>query len=83
MKLFLQKNEKRTEENKQPYFRLVLPPEQEGGKWITIGAFWKSKNGNGYTGKLDDKIARLLVDDRETVGNPPYEKDKGAEWPVD
>lgn len=39
-----------------PYFQLVLPPEQEGGEWITIGALWKAQTGNGYSGKLDDGV---------------------------
>lgn len=60
MKLFLQKNTKRTEENKQPYFRLVVPPETDGGEWKDIGAFWKAKSGNGYSGKLNEGVAIIF-----------------------
>lgn len=61
-KIFLQKKDKNIETNKAngndrlPYFELVLPPEVEGDKWITIGALWKSKSGKGYSGKIDKKV---------------------------
>lgn len=57
-RLFLQKTPKedREKNEKLPYFRLVLIPEDDGGEWLTIGAFWAAKTGNGYTGKLDDKV---------------------------
>ena len=57
-RIFLQKTpaEKREENPKLPYFKLVLPPEEDGGDWTDIGALWKAKSGNGYSGKLDDEV---------------------------
>lgn len=55
-RLFLQKTDKakREENPKLPYFKLVQPPEQDGGEWIELGAFWHAKSGNGYSGQLND-----------------------------
>jgi hypothetical protein len=61
-RLFLQKQDKNIEKNKEngndklPYFRLTIPPENENGEWIEVGAFWKAKSGKGYSGKLADNI---------------------------
>lgn len=81
MKLFLSKNLKAVEElNKKgetrlPYFRLVVPPEQEGGEWKEVGAFWKAKSGNGYSGKLTDnvKISFKENDEEFTPENVPFD----------
>ena len=65
--LFLQKQEKNIEKNKEngnerlPYFRLVLPPEKEGGEWVDLGAFWKSKSGKGYSGKFAEGVSITLT----------------------
>lgn len=58
MRLFLQKTdlEKREQNPKLPYFKLVIPPEEDGGEWKDVGAFWKAKSGNGYSGQLDDGL---------------------------
>lgn len=46
-----------SENDKLPYFELVLPPEQDGGEWITIGALWKLKSGKpGYSGMLQEGV---------------------------
>lgn len=65
MNIYLQKNLKRTEENKQPYFRLVLPPAEEGGKWTEIGALWKAKTGTGYSGKLSPGVEITVLAEPE------------------
>ena len=54
-RIFLQKNDL-TQNAKLPYFNLVLIPEEEGEEWIKVGALWKSKSGNGYTGQLNDGV---------------------------
>ncbi len=58
IRLLLQKTDKKKmEENpKLPYFRLVLPPEEDGGEWVDVGAFWKAKSGDGYSGSLKEGI---------------------------
>lgn len=67
IKLYLQKNEKGIEKNKElgedkmPYFRLVIPPEKEGGEWIDAGAFWKSKSGKGYNGRLSENVEITII----------------------
>ena len=57
-RIFLQRtpDEKMMENPNLPYFRLVLPPEQDGGEWVDIGALWPARSGNGYSGKLDDGV---------------------------
>lgn len=57
-RLFLSKTSAndRAKNDKLPYFRLVLIPEEEGGEWINLGAFWKAKSGNGYTGKTEEGV---------------------------
>ena len=55
IRIFLAKNDL-TENPKLPYFRLVLPPEEEGGKWTNIGALWKAKTGTGYSGNLEEGV---------------------------
>ena len=54
-RIFLKKNDT-SKSDKIPYFTLTVPPEQEGGDWKDIGAFWKSKSGNGYSGILDENV---------------------------
>jgi len=57
-RIFLQKTPKedREKNEKLPYFKMVLIPEKEGGEWEELGAFWPSKNGTGYSGKLQDGV---------------------------
>ncbi len=71
--LYLQKNEKNIEANKQlgqdklPYFSLLVVPEDEQKKlnWdnkVEIGAFWKSKSGKGYIGRFAKGFEYSTVD---------------------
>jgi len=55
IRIYLRKNDL-TENPKRPYFTLSVPPEEENGEWTNIGALWKAKSGNGYTGMLDEGI---------------------------
>ncbi len=55
IRIFLQKNDL-SENPKLPYFNLVLVPEEDGGDWKKIGALWKAKSGNGYSGMLEEGI---------------------------
>jgi len=74
MRLFLQKTpkEERDANERLPYFKLVVIPEEEGGEWLTIGAFWAAKSGNGYSGKTDDGVVFDLA------GVNPYKKPEAA-----
>lgn len=59
-RLYLRKTDKKKlEENPRlPYFSLVLIPDdsEEGDEWPELGAFWKAKNGIGYSGKTKDGV---------------------------
>lgn len=66
--------EKMEENPKLPYFRMVLPPKEEGGEWIDIGAFWKAKSGNGYSGKISDNAELILKQTQEQQATPSYNK---------
>ncbi len=57
MRIFLRKNDI-SDNPKKPYFELVLPPAEGDpeGKWTKIGALWKAKSGNGYSGNLEEGI---------------------------
>lgn len=74
-RIILQKTpaEKREENPKLPYFRLVLPPEEEGGEWVDIGALWKAKTGNGYSGLLDESVT-VSVKKKESEETKEYDK---------
>ena len=67
MKLFLRKNDKNIEVNRTqgderlPYFSLFIVPEEQGKEWFELGAFWKSKSGKGYSGKFNDKKAKVEI----------------------
>lgn len=50
------KQEDRDRNDKLPYFKLSIPPTEEGGEWIDVAAFWKAKSGNGYSGKTSEGI---------------------------
>lgn len=50
--LYLTKNEDATAENKQPLIRLSYISRE--GEFTDLGAFWKTKSGNGYIGKIAD-----------------------------
>lgn len=74
-RIFLQKTpaEKREENPKLPYFRLVLPPDEDGGEWVDIGALWKAKSGNGYSGSLGDHVT-LTVEKKGGSDGKSYDK---------
>jgi hypothetical protein len=50
----LKRNDKAAEEIKNtgttrlPYFKLTLPPQQEGGEWVELGVAWKGKKEGSY-----------------------------------
>lgn len=73
--LFLQKQDKNIEKNKEngnerlPYFRLVQAPEKEGGEWIELGAFWKSKSGKGYSGNFAKNIKLEILPKEPSQSN--------------
>ncbi len=60
IRIYLSKNDL-SKNDKAPYFNLVLPPEKDGGEWITIGALWKAKSGVGYSGVLNEGVLIDLV----------------------
>lgn len=80
MRLYLQKNEKNIEKNREngneklPYFTLKRIPEEgeENQNWIELGAFWKGKN--GYTGKLAEGV-EITIKKKELIAE---EKEKLA-----
>lgn len=71
-KLYVAKNSKKTED-KHP--DLKLAGITEDGQFVNIGAFWKSKSGKGYSGKLDDKVAILDVIVPDLSKIPNFNKD--------
>lgn len=68
-RLYLRKTdpEKLQENQRLPYFTLLLIPEEEGGDWKEIGAFWKARNGVGYSGKTNEGVEL----DASLVNPPP------------
>lgn len=55
IRVFLKKNDT-SKSDKIPYFTMSVPPEDGNGEWKDIGAFWKAKSGNGYSGVLDPNV---------------------------
>lgn len=57
IRVFLKKNDL-TKNPKLPYFTITLPPNEEAGEkeWKTIGALWKAKTGNGYSGQFEEGV---------------------------
>jgi hypothetical protein len=60
-RIFLRKNDL-SENPKRPYFTLVLVPEGDDPdqEWTEIGALWKAKTGNGYSGKFKDEVLVIV-----------------------
>lgn len=60
VRVYLRKNDT-SENDKLPYFTLVLIPEGDSDldqEWKEIGAFWKAKSGKpGYSGYLNEGVA--------------------------
>lgn len=81
-RLFLRKTDKKKmEENPRlPYFTLVVPPEEggEGEEWAEVGALWKAKSGNGYSGKVNDDVTIVFkakkAPSREKVDDDDLDK---------
>lgn len=71
-KLYVAKNDKKTED-KHPDLRLSAITEE--GQFVSIGAFWKSKSGKGYSGKIDEKVAILDVQVPDKSLQPNFSKD--------
>lgn len=82
-RIVLQKTplERREENPKLPYFQLSLPPEEDGGEWVQIGALWKAKSGNGYSGSLNDNV-KITVEKKDD-GSEGKSYDKLTESPDD
>jgi len=59
-RIYLSINQKAKEEiktkgsTKLPYLRMALPPEQEGGDWVDIGAAWMTDSKKGFNVKLNE-----------------------------
>ena len=80
-RLFLRKTDpKKLEANpKLPYFTLVLPPEEgaeEGAEWAVVGALWKAKTGNGYSGKCDENVQIIVGEKKKVEKKPAPEKEE-------
>ncbi len=78
-KLFLRKTDpKRLEANpKLPYFTLVLPPPEgspENAEWAVVGALWKAKSGNGYSGKCDENVQIIVGEKKPGLTSKTTEK---------
>jgi hypothetical protein len=60
--LNMKRNPKAIENPKQPYFKLSLPPQEEGGEWQEIGVAWKSKTTEGSYGfKFADNVQVIIT----------------------
>ena len=74
-RIFLRKNDL-SKNDKLPYFTLFLLPEEnapEGTEWPEVGALWKAKSGNGYSGKTVE-AAEITIDASKTF----KKKEKGT-----
>lgn len=74
-RIILQKTPKEDREKnpKLPYFKLVLPPEEDGGEWTDLGALWVAKSGNGYSGTLQDNV-KIVVEKGDGSDGKSYDK---------
>jgi hypothetical protein len=72
-KYFVSKNT-RKEKDIHPDFILSQVPEEQGGKWIEVGALWKSKSGKGYNLKFGSNVT-IKVEAKEFT-KPDGLKDK-------
>lgn len=83
-RLFLRKTDKsKLEENpKLPYFTLVVPPEDEEdakGEWQEVGALWKAKSGNGYSGKVNDGVEIVFSEESKNRSKKSAKSSGGSE----
>ena len=82
-RLFLSRQDRNIEKNKEngderlPYFKLSMPPEQDGGEWKEVAALWKSKSGVGYNAKLAEGVT--IIFDRPMPLSPSPLKNKPIE----
>ena len=67
MRIYLRKNDT-SENDKLPYFTMFTVPEEDGGEWKEIAAFWKAKSGKGYNGVLGKGV------EIDTSAMVPYKK---------
>jgi hypothetical protein len=65
MWLNMSRNAKFQENPKAPYFKISIPPQSEGGKWIEVGACWKGKKDGNYGFKLA-KGVKLIIEAEDT-----------------
>ena len=84
-RIYLRKTEKEELEKnpKLPYFRLVLIEQEDENaeaEWTDIGAFWKAKSGNGYSGRLNDEASVVIDESKAYKGDgkkrKPRKKDE-------
>lgn len=60
MKIYIGINQKARQEivdkgiTKLPYLNIVLPPEEQGGDWTTVGAAWMNEKKTGFNVRLTD-----------------------------
>jgi hypothetical protein len=55
-------DERRSDEKRKlPDFNVFFVPEREGAKWIQIGALWKNKDKEGFSGFLDIATSGRIV----------------------
>lgn len=76
-RLYLRKTDpKKMQENpKLPYFTLVLPPEEDSNEdWKEVGALWKAKTGNGYSGKTSKGVVISVTEDEDEKPEDPVEE---------
>ena len=77
MKIYLQKNTYRTEENNQPHLNLsVIVGEGENVSFMRVGGLWKSKSGKGFSGTIDDEKIKEIIKDADIVKTSEEEADK-------
>jgi len=90
MKLYLRKNKKALENEKIPYFTLLVVPEEKGGDWLEVASFWKGKKlmedgtVSGYNGLIQKDavidVSKVVPYKKKEVGQPEElsEADKAA-----
>ncbi len=81
IRIYLKKNDL-SKNPKLPYFSLSLPPAQEGGDWVDIGALWKAKSGNGYSGLLKEGVTIDAANIKKFVPKAKAEPKQEVEEPI-
>ncbi len=76
--LNLQRNDRAVKEiqangsTKLPYFKISLPPQEEGGEWTEIGVAWKGKKEGAYGFKFTENV-KVIVDKKEQLAPLPQD----------